>query len=122
EERGRPPPAPTARRGRPVRASAAPRAPGGRRPATRTSAWRRGGGPPAGPGCEGCQALEPPLQLIPLQGAADALAEPDLRSVAQLLAGARDVERAALGEEVHAPPVNRRLDAQRHARRLAQCA
>ena len=40
---------------------------------------------------------------------------PICRRVADLPPGARDVECAALGEEIHAPPVQRRLDAERRA-------
>src|SRR5207249_5835109 len=66
--------------------------------------------------------LEPAMLAIPLERPRDAVAQADLRRVAELLARARDVERAALRIEVDAPPVNRRLDAERRAHGLAQRA
>ena len=49
------------------------------------------------------------------QRSLDALAQVDLWRVAELGAGARDVEGAALREEVHPPAIDRRLDAERRA-------
>ena len=65
---------------------------------------------------------QPPAFLVPRQRFPDAVAKADLRRVADLGARAADVERAALGEEVHSAPVYRRLDAERHAHGLARGA
>ena len=53
-----------------------------------------------------------PCATIPVQRAPDALAQADLRRVPDFLPRPRDVEGAALGEEVDAAPVERRLDAE----------
>ena len=56
---------------------------------------------------------------VPRQRAPNAFAQADLRRVAELGAGAADVEGPALGEEIDAAAVERRLDAERRADRLA---
>src|SRR6185369_10361701 len=68
------------------------------------------------------EVLEPVMGAIPVQRAPDAFAQPYTRRVADFGPRPRDVERAALGEEVHPPAVDWRLDAQRHAHRLDERA
>src|SRR3954463_14910255 len=65
---------------------------------------------------------EPAMLTVPLQRPADAFAQSDLRRVTDFRARARDVERAALREEVDAPPEDWRLEAERRARQLARRA
>src|SRR3954453_23117373 len=62
------------------------------------------------------------MLTVPLERPFDALAEADARRVADFRPRARDVERAALREEVDAPPEDWRLDAERRARQLARRA
>src|SRR5436309_1571429 len=62
------------------------------------------------------------MLTVPAERSRDALAQSDARVVTNLLPGARDVERAALGVEIDAAPVNRRLDPERRAGGLADRA
>src|SRR5258706_291009 len=62
---------------------------------------------------------EPAMGAVPLQRPADALGQPDPRREPDLRPRARDVERAALREEIDAAAKNRRLDSQRRTHRLA---
>src|SRR4051794_6537932 len=64
-------------------------------------------------------ALEPAMLPVPVERSRDAVAQADGGCVADFLPSPRDVERAALREEVDAPPEDRRLDAERQADRLA---
>src|SRR6266545_763842 len=65
---------------------------------------------------------DPAMRPVPVKCSADAFTESDAWREPDLGPRTRDVERAALGEEVNAAPENRRLDPQRHAHRLADCA
>src|SRR6185369_8231560 len=60
-------------------------------------------------------ASNPALFAVPLQGTPDAFAQIDRRRVAELLTRARDIEGAALREEVDAAAVERRLETERGA-------
>src|SRR3990167_3155538 len=72
------------------------------------------------PGSDNCVwMLEPAMLAVPVQRATDALAEAHLRGVADFRFRTRDVERAALREEVDAAAVEGRLDAQRYANAFA---
>src|SRR5581483_9699546 len=65
---------------------------------------------------------EPAMLAVPVQGAPDTVAQRHARVVADLPPGARNVEGAALRVEVDASPVQRRLDPERRAERLAHGA
>src|SRR4051794_18136255 len=67
-------------------------------------------------------ALDPAMLPVPIERSGNAISQADRWSVADLLACPRDVERAALGEEIDAPPEDWRLDAERQADRLARGA
>src|SRR3989442_11746319 len=59
---------------------------------------------------------------VPVKGAPNAFAQPEARSIPNLLPRPRDVERAALGVEVNTPPIYRRLDTEWSAHRLTHGA
>src|SRR2546430_17392025 len=65
------------------------------------------------------RSSEPAMLSIPVECTPDPVAQPDARIESDFRARARDVERAALGEEFHAAPMKRRLDTDRRANRLA---
>src|SRR5579872_3541843 len=65
---------------------------------------------------------DPAMRSVPVQGPADAVAQRDCGRVPDLRSRAVDIESAALGEEVDAPPVERRLEAERCTQRLADGA
>src|SRR5438105_14748287 len=65
------------------------------------------------------RSSEPAMLSIPVECTPDPVAQPDARIESDFRARARDVERAALGEEFHAAPMKRRLDTERRANRLA---
>src|SRR4051812_31266886 len=67
----------------------------------------------------GIARLEPAMLVIPAQRAGDALPQCDTRSVANLGTRPGCIEGAALREEIDAPPVQGRLDAERRAQELA---
>ena len=58
---------------------------------------------------------EPAMFAVPAQGPRDAFPQANRRRVADFSSRPRDVERAALREEIHPPPVDRRLDPKRRA-------
>src|SRR6267143_2044961 len=62
---------------------------------------------------------EPAMLSVPLERAADALSQTDARRKANFVPRARDVERAALGEKIDPPAIDRRLDPERAADRFA---
>src|SRR5262245_2852463 len=62
---------------------------------------------------------DPAMFAVPSERARNAVIERDLRRVADLTSRTRDVEGAALGVEVHSPPVQRRLQPEWRADCLA---
>src|SRR5262245_60024120 len=65
-------------------------------------------------------ASDPALLTVPLQRAAEAIAQSDARVEAKFPARAADVERAALAEEVYTAAIDRRRHPERREDRLAR--
>src|SRR5580765_5089232 len=65
---------------------------------------------------------DPAMRPVPIKRSTDPVPEPDTWREPDIGPRARDVERAALGEEIDAAAKDWRLDPQWHAQGLAQCA
>src|SRR5436190_17706672 len=65
---------------------------------------------------------DPAMRPVPIKRSTDPVPEPDTWREPDVGPRPRDIERAALGEEIDAAAKNRRLDPQRHAQGLAQGA
>src|SRR6516164_9854484 len=68
----------------------------------------------------GAGRSEPAMGSVPFERPADTVTQAHLRTVADLGARPRDVEGAALREEIDPPPIERRLDPKRRTERFAR--